>query len=123
MPIPWIRMQNTKTFLGLALAATLLAASGCVVTTTPEGKSQTHWSGDYAREQATRKDADRQLALRVRKALADDPQLQPLHLRFFVSNGEVSLCGPFPTEQLRSRALAVISAIDGVSGVDEDCRR
>jgi osmotically-inducible protein OsmY len=122
MPIPRIR-RAAKAFAGLALAATVLAASACVVTTTPEGKSQTHWSGDYAREQATQKDADRQLALSVRKALADDPQLQQLHLRFFVSDGEVSVCGPFPSEDLRSRVLAVISAVDGVSGVDEDCRR
>ncbi len=116
-------MPSSKIFLGLALAAILLAASGCVVTTTPEGKSQAHWSGDYAREQATHKDADRQIALRVNKALATDSQLKPLHLRFFVSHGEVSLCGPFPSEQLRSRAIAVISVVEGVSGVDEDCRR
>ena len=117
-------MRTTKTFIGLALAATmLLAASGCVVTTSPSGKSRAQWSGDYAREQAKPKDADRQIALRVRKALADDPQLQPLHLRFFVSHGEVSLCGPFRNEELRSRAVAVISVIDGVSGVDEEGRR
>ena len=117
-------MRTTKTFIGLMLAATmLLPASGCVVTMTTGGKSQAHWSGDYAREQATREDADRQIALRVRKALADDPQLKPLRLRFFVSHGEVSLCGPFPSEKLRSRAVAVISVIDGVSGVDEECRR
>lgn len=115
-------MPISKTFLGLALAATLLAASGCVVTTTPEGKSRAQWSGDYARKQAAPKDSDRQLALRVRKTLANDPQLEPLHLRFFVSHGEVSLCGPFPDQRLRSRAMAVISVVDGVSGVDDDCR-
>jgi len=116
-------MQPTRTLVGLALAATLLTASGCVVTTSPTGNSQAHWSGDYARSQTARKDADRQIGLRVRKALAQDPQLKALHLRFFVSHGEVSLCGPFPSEQLRSRAIAMISVVDGVSGVDEDCRQ
>lgn len=116
-------MPATKIFVGLMLAAALLPASGCVVTTTPAGKSQTQWSGDYAREQAKQKDADRQVALRVRKALADDTELNSLHLRFFVSDGEVSLCGTFPSEQLRSRAIAVISVVDGVTGVDQDCSR
>lgn len=116
-------MPTRKTSLWLALAAVLLPAAGCVVTTTPAGKSQAHWSGDYARSQAAQKDADRQTGLRVRKALASDPQLKALHLRFFVSHGEVSLCGKFPNVKLRSRAIAVISVVDGVSGVDEDCRQ
>ncbi len=116
-------MMTTKTFLGLTLTAALLATSGCVVTTTSGGKSQTQWSGDYAREQAKQKDADRQIALRVRKTLAEDTELKALHLRFFVNHGEVSLCGTFPSEQLRSRAIGIISSIDGVSGVDEDCSR
>lgn len=116
-------MTTTKTFLGLMLAVTLLPAAGCVVTTTSGGKPQTQWSGDYAREQAKQKDADRQIALRVRKTLAGDTELKTLHLRFFVSHGEVSLCGPFPNEQVRSRAIGLISSVDGVSGVDEDCSR
>lgn len=118
MPTP-----TNKAILGLMLAAILLPASGCVVTTTPDGKSQTHWSGDYAREQAKQKDVDRQIALRVRKTLNEDAELKPLDLRFFVNHGEVSLCGTFPNAQLRSRAIAVISVVEGVSGVDENCGR
>lgn len=112
-------MKTAKAFVTLALAAAL--AAGCVVTTTPGGKSQGHWIGDYDRAQARDKDADRQLALRVRKALSDDPQLQELGLRIFAHHGEVTLCGGFPNDRLRARATAIVSSVDGVDGVDTDC--
>lgn len=117
-----LRTRVTKAGLCAALVAAL-TASGCVVTTMPNGQSRAQWSGTYAAKQAKQKDIDRALALRVRETVAKDPQLSSVHLRFFVSHGEVSLCGPFPDRKLRDRLIATVSSVQGVTGVDEDCQR
>lgn len=117
-----IRIRATRSGLCAALIGAL-AASGCVVTTMPNGRSKAQWSGTYAERQTRQKDADRAIALRVRETVAKDPRLKPVHLRFFVSHGEVSLCGRFPDRKLRDRLIAVVSSVQGVTGVDEDCQR
>ncbi|MGH8128801.1 MAG: BON domain-containing protein [Gammaproteobacteria bacterium] len=113
-------MTINKRFLCVAVVGTL-ALGGCVSTYTPGQGTHNEWAGTYAQEQAQRKDADRGTALRVRKALANDPQLNALSLRIFVSRGEVSLCGKFPDAQTRARAVGIVSTVKGVSGVDTHC--
>ena len=117
-----LQTRATRAGMGAALIATL-AASGCVVTAMPNGRSKAQWSGTYAANQAKQKNVDRALALRVRETVAKNPQLSSAHLRFFVSHGEVSLCGPFPDRKRRDRLIAVVSSVQGVTGVDEDCQR
>lgn len=113
-------MTINKRFLCMAVLGSL-ALGGCVSSYRPGQGTHNEWAGTYAREQARRKDADRATALRVRKALADDPQLNALGLRIFVSQGEVSLCGKFPDAQTRARAVGIVSSVEGVSGVDTRC--
>jgi len=106
----------------LCLGLTVLAASGCVSTVTPGEGTHNEWAGTYAKEQARQKDADRDTALRVRQALADDPELNALGLRVLVLHGEVSLCGKFPDAKARARAVGIVSSVKGVSGVDTYCK-
>lgn len=113
-------MKISKGLLCASLLATL-AVGGCVSTVTPGQGTHNEWAGTYAKQQAARKDRDRATALRVRKALAEDPQLNALGLRIFVSRGEVSLCGKFPDARTRTRAVGVVSSVKGVSGVDTRC--
>lgn len=110
---------TNKGLLCLVLAASLVG--GCVSTVTPGQGTHNEWAGTYAKEQAQRKDADRGIALRVRQALADDPELNALGLRIFVSDGEVTLCGKFPNAGARTRAVGIVSAVQGVTGVGTDC--
>ncbi|MGA7966224.1 MAG: BON domain-containing protein [Gammaproteobacteria bacterium] len=113
-------MTINKSFLCVSLLAAL-AAGGCVSTITPGQGTHNEWAGTYAREQAERKDADRAMALRVRQALAEKPQVNALGLRIFVYRGEVSLCGKFPDAQTRARVVGIVSTVKGVSGVDTRC--
>lgn len=115
-----IRTTTAKSLLYVTALGTL-ALGGCVSTYTPGQGTHNEWAGTYAREQAQHKDADRATALRVRKALADDPELNALDLRIFVFRGEVSLCGKFPDAQIRTRAAGIVSSVKGVSGVDTRC--
>jgi len=111
---------KTRLISCIALAGAL-AGAGCVSTITPGQGTHNEWAGTYAKEQARRKDADRETALRVRQALADDPELNALGLRVFVANGEVTLCGKFPDAKARTRAVGIVSAVKGVDGVDTRC--
>ncbi len=108
--------------LGLTLLVAL-AVGGCVSTFTPGQGTHNEWAGTYAQAQAQRKDADRAIALRVRKVLADNPQLNALGLRIFVTRGEVSLCGKFPNARIRVRAMGIVSIVKNVTGVDTHCDR
>ena len=76
-------MPANKGLWGLTVLAAL-AIGGCVSTFTPGRGTHNEWAGTYAKEQAQRKDADRAIALRVRKALADNSQLNALGLRLFL---------------------------------------
>jgi osmotically-inducible protein OsmY len=115
-----MRMPAHKGLLGLTILAAL-AIGGCVSTFTPGRGTHNEWAGTYAQEQAQRKNADRTLALRVRKVLADNPQLNALGLRIFVTRGEVSLCGKFPNARIRVRAMGIVSTVKNVTGVDTHC--
>lgn len=115
-----MRKAVTRSLLALAAAA-VLAAGGCAVSVASNGKAQPEWTGTYQRQQAERKDRDRDIALRVRAALNEDPVLKPLGLRIFVNQGEVTLCGHFPDAKTRDRAVAVAGQVNGVEGVDTDC--
>ncbi len=113
--------------IGLAAATLALlglgALGGCVFVITPNHDTHAEWAGNYARHQATQADRNRRLALAVRKRLGSDPVLAPLKLKFFVHDGEISFCGPFPTPQLRARTFGKIGALKGVTGVDDSCDR
>jgi|GEM_PF-1059198 len=109
-----------KALLPLAAAA-LATLTGCVLVVQPGKPTHAEWAGDYASQQAERNDKDRDLALRVRKALNEDADLKKLGLRIFVDRGEVSLCGGFPDSETRSRAFGVVGQVNGVQGVDTDC--
>ena len=98
-----------------------LAVSGCVLVTSPGESPHGEWAGTYAQGQAAEQDRDRGVALQVRQALADDPQLKKLKLRIFVDGGEVTLCGHYPDAATKARAVAVVGALDDVAGVDPDC--
>lgn len=113
--------MKTERLLAAAGLAIAFACSGCVVTTSPGGGTHKEWAGTYAREQSKRSDADREVALRVRKTLSQDPEMKKLHLRIFVHDGEVTLCGKFPNEQIRAKTEAMVSVVKGVSGVDFEC--
>ncbi len=113
-------MPANKGLLCLTVLAAL-AVGGCVSTFTPGRGTHNEWAGTYAKEQAQHKDADRTIALRVRKALADDSQLNALGLRIFVTRGEVSLCGRFPDARTRARAVGIASTVKNVTGVDTHC--
>ena len=113
-------MSANKGLLCLTVLAAL-AVGGCVSTFTPGRGTHNEWAGTYAKEQAQRKDADRTIALRVRKALADNSQLNALGLRIFVTRGEVSLCGRFPDARTRARAVGIASTVKNVTGVDTHC--
>ncbi len=106
--------------LFLAVAVTLIV-SGCAFTTAPGRGVNAEWTGTYQQQQAERKDRDRDVALRVRAALDNDPVLKPLGLHIFVDRGEVTLCGHFPDATTRDHALAVAEQVNGVEGVDTDC--
>ena len=112
---------NKGIIFGFGFAATL-AVAGCVSTYTPGQGTHNEWLGTYRQAQAQHRDANRTLALRVRQALAEDPRLKALGLRIFVDHGEVSLCGKFPDDATRVRAVGVVTAVEGVTGVDTDCK-
>lgn len=114
-------MRTMNKLLFCLAAAGALAGAGCVSTVTPGQGTHNEWYGTYARKQAAQKDADRDLALRVREAFSEDPQLKALGLRIFASHGEVTLCGRFPDARSRARAMGIASTVEGVSGVDTDC--
>lgn len=115
------------THIGLTAATLALlglgAVGGCVFVITPNHGTHAEWAGTYAQHQAARADRNRRLALAVRKRLDSDPALIPLKLKFFVRDGEISFCGPFPSPQLRARTFGKIGALKGVTGVDDDCNR
>ncbi len=114
-------MRTINKLLVCLAAAGALAGAGCVSTVTPGQGTHNEWYGTYARKQAARKDADRNVARRVREAFAEDPQLKALNLRIFVSHGEVTLCGKFPNTETRARAIGIATTVEGVSGADTDC--
>lgn len=116
-------MTATNKGLACLVLAGALAGGGCVSTVTPGQGTHNEWAGTYAKKQAQRKDADRAIALRVRQVISNDPALDKLGLRIFVSRGDVSLCGSFPDAETRARAVGMVSTVDGVKGVDTDCNR
>ena len=111
----------SKALPALAAAAALSLLAGCVFVVSPGKPTHAEWIGHYSSQQAARHDRQRDLALRVRKALNGDPDLKKLDLRIFVNGGEVSLCGGFPDPKIKSRAFAIVGQVDGVKGVDTDC--
>ncbi|HEX5314968.1 MAG TPA: BON domain-containing protein [Gammaproteobacteria bacterium] len=114
-------MIRRLAFSVLGIACVALAFTGCVLVTAPGESPHGEWAGTYAQQQAAGQDRDRDIALRVRDALAADPQLKTLGLRIFVDGAEVTLCGRYPDAATRSRAIAIVSSVDGVAGVDPDC--
>lgn len=115
-----MRKAVTSPLLALAVAA-MLAAGGCAIPVSSSGKAKPEWTGTYQRQQAERRDRDRDIALRVRTTLNEDPVLGPLDLHIFVNQGEVTLCGHFPNAKTRDRAIALAGQVTGVEGVDTDC--
>lgn len=105
----------------LALAAVAALAGGCVISATPGRPPQAEWAGTYAQQQVAADARDRAAALGVRQAFAQDPELKHLHIRIFVHDGEITLCGKFPDAGTRARAIAVAGSVEGVTGVDTDC--
>lgn len=82
---------------------------------------QAEWAGSYASRQRDHAAKQRALANRINKRLSSDPVLGPMHLKFFVHDGEVSLCGPFPSREIRARAFGIVGTTKGVGGVNADC--
>lgn len=121
-------MMPTKSVRQLSLLVVslgLLLSTGCVLAIggNSDGGTATHvyWAGTYAKKQAAAKDRDRKIALQVRHLLNTDADLKNLSLSVFVKKGEVTLCGTFPSEAIRAKAMAMISQINEVVGVDTDC--
>ncbi len=107
-------------------AAVLLAVAlaGCAFSVTPGKKGgETQWIGDYQKEQAADKDQNRDTALRIRAALDADPVLQKLDLNVFVDRGTVRLCGRYPDDTARARAVAVVEQVQGVESVTTRCNQ
>lgn len=123
MATPRVTAQVTiaRKTLAIAAAGAIALAGGCVITTAPGQSPHAEWAGDYARQQAAEKDADRQIALQVRRSFAQDPVLKSLSIAIFVNKGEVTLCADFPDQQTRARAYALAAEVSGVKGVDSDC--
>ncbi len=110
-----------RPLVALAVVVAMVGLSGCVFVVERGHPTRAEWAGEYASQQASRRDKGRDLALRVRKALNEDPELKSLGLTIFVHRGEVTLCGGFPNPRVRARAFGIVGQLDGVKGVDADC--
>lgn len=116
-------MTNAKRLPALLFMALLVlpALSSCVIVETPGKPLRAEWAGSYASRKREHAATRRALANRIRRRLSSDPVLGPLHLKFFVHDGEVSLCGPFPAPAVRARAFGIVGTIKGVEGVNDAC--
>ena len=62
---------------------------------------------------------DRVLAERVQAALGEDSELKQAMLLVQAENGKVRLVGSVKTFEQKDRAMQIVSAVQGVTGVDD----
>jgi len=79
-------------------------------TPAPSERSMAQRAGD--------KVSDSTITAEVKSALAADPQLSALKIDVDTSNGVVTLTGPAPDEQSKSRATQIAAAPKGVMRVE-----
>jgi hyperosmotically inducible periplasmic protein len=75
-------------------------------------------SGQTAGQKAGNAVSDSTITAQVKTALAADPQLSALRIEVDTNNGVVTLTGPAPDEQSKSRATQVAAGPKGVMRVE-----
>jgi hypothetical protein len=120
-------------FPALALSATLVACNkpadtGRTAGTTgdrPAATARTDSTpatpapaGQTAAQKAGNAVSDSTITAEVKSALAADPQLSALRIEVDTNNGVVTLTGPAPDEQSKSRATQIAAGPKGVMRVE-----
>ena len=75
-------------------------------------------SGQTAAQKAGNAVSDSTITAEVKTALAADPQLSALRIEVDTNNGVVTLTGPAPDEQSKSRATQIAAGPKGVMRVE-----
>jgi hypothetical protein len=88
-------------------------------TTTPSTTTTTPAPADQtAAQKAGNAVSDSTITAEVKSALAADPKLSALRIEVDTSNGVVTLTGPAPDEESKSRATQIAAAPKGVMRVE-----
>jgi hypothetical protein len=72
--------------------------------------------------EAPKADPNKELALRVKRALEADGKVQAEAIDVTASEGKVTLWGTAPTDGDRKRAAGIATKVDGVAGVDNQIK-
>jgi hyperosmotically inducible protein len=75
-------------------------------------------AGQTAAQKAGNAVSDSTITAEVKSALAADPQLSALRIEVDTNNGVVTLTGPAPDEQAKSRATQIAAGPKGVMRVE-----
>jgi hyperosmotically inducible periplasmic protein len=87
-------------------------------TESPTTSTTTTPSGPTAAQKAGNAVSDSTITAEVKSALAADPQLSALRIEVDTNNGVVTLTGPAPNEQAKSRATQIAAGPKGVMRVE-----
>lgn len=100
--------QSIFTFVFVALS--LLERPTCL-------RAEDGQTGPFLLTSSTLDTKDIEIVARIRLALRQNAQLQPLNLGVQMSGGVASLSGPVPTEELKKRAISIVQRVEGVLSV------